>query len=65
MKTPIHTYIYTFQDMKIYTVNDGKTMTVYKQNEEEENLEFLFSVLSEKAGEVDIEALHENGYFDD
>lgn len=57
--------IYTFDDMKIYTIRTEKVMTVYKEPEDGILLRYWFSVQAEAADEIDIEALHENGYFDE
>ena len=57
--------VYEFEDTTIYTITDRERMTVYQKDEEETLLRFVFSVSAEDAGEIDIEALHDNGYFDD
>lgn len=57
--------VYEFEDTTIYTITDRETMTVYQQSEEGTLLRFVFSVAAKDAGEIDIEALHDNGYFDD
>ena len=57
--------VYKFEDTTIYTITDRERMTVYKKNKEGTLLRYIFAVSAEDAGEIDIEALHDNGYFDD
>lgn len=57
--------VYEFEDTTIYTITDRERMTVYQKSEEGTLLRFVFSVAAADAGEIDIEALHDNGYFDD
>lgn len=56
---------YEFDDMTIVVITTlfEKMTNVYVKVEE--NLEFVFGVDEKDAGPLDIDALHENGYFDD
>lgn len=55
--------VYTFQDTTIYTITGPETMTVYQKGDGE-LLEFIFAVDARDADKIDIEALHDNGYFE-
>lgn len=60
-KTSAETTIFEFDDMTIVTVKDNDDFCVYM--EVDENLVYIFSVPLNCASEIDIEALHDNGYF--
>lgn len=64
---PTMMYKYEFKDMKVIALEDGfgamgKT-NIYV--EIDEDLIFVFGVKTESFRDVDINSLHENGYFDD
>jgi len=65
MKNNANIQTFEFDDMTIIviTVQFVKMTSVYVKVEE--NLEYVFGVESKDADKLDIEALHENGYFDD
>lgn len=57
--------IYTFEDMEIYIIDDRETSNVYKKSlDDDSKLIFVFGVESKNMKDLDIEQLHENGYFD-
>ena len=57
--------IYTFENMKIYIIDDRETADVYKKSlDDDSKLIFVFGVESKNMKDLDIEQLHENGYFD-
>ena len=62
MKTNATIETYNFDDMTIKVITDPEEANVYL--EIGSNLIFAFGVATKDAGEIDIEALHENGYFD-
>lgn len=62
-KTKATARIYTFDDTTIYTITTADTMTVYRKPETGDLLEFVFAVDAATAGEIDIEDLHDCGYF--
>ena len=64
---PTMMYKYEFDDMKVIALEDGLGMmgdiNIYV--EIDENLIFVFGVKTESFRDIDINALHENGYFDE
>ena len=57
--------IYTFEDMEIYIIDDRETANVYKKSlDDDSKLIFVFGVESKNMKDLDIEQLHDNGYFD-
>lgn len=57
--------IYTFEDMEIYIIDDQETANVYIKNPDEPiEMYFIFAVESKDIKAIDIEQLHNNGYFD-
>ena len=62
MKTNATIETYTFDDMTVKVITDPEEANVYL--EIGSNLIFAFGVAAKDAGEIDIEKLHENGYFD-
>lgn len=60
-------YIYEFEDMKVIALEDGfgslGETNIYV--EIDENLIFVFGVKTKSFRDVDINALHKNGYFDE
>lgn len=58
--------IYTFEDMEIYIIDDRETANVYMKNPDEPiEMYFIFAVASKDIKAIDIEQLHDNGYFDE
>lgn len=60
-------YKYEFEDMKVIALEDGFG-TLGETNvyvEIDENLIFVFGVKTKAFRDVDINALHKNGYFDE
>lgn len=58
--------IYTFEDMEIYIIDDRETADVYmKRLDDDSNLIYEIGVKSKHIKSLDIERLHEIGYFDD
>ena len=55
--------IFKFDDMKIVTIRAGNLFSVYKDMGD--CLIHFFDVIASQADKVDIEKLHENGYFDE
>ena len=57
--------IYTFEDMEIYIIDDRETANVYKKSlDDDSKLIFVFGVESKNMKDLDIEQLHDTGYFD-
>lgn len=57
--------IYTFEDMEIYIIDDRETANVYKKSlDDDSKLIFVFGVELKNMKDLDIEQLHDNGYFD-
>lgn len=54
--------IFRFDDMTIVTIKTDNLFSVYKDMGD--CLIYVFDVLASCADQIDIEALHENGYFD-
>ena len=65
MKNNANIQTFEFDDMTIIviTAQFEKMTNVYVKVEE--NLEFVFGVDAKDADQLDIDALHENGYFDE
>ena len=57
------TTIYEFDDMKIIVIKEINAESTAVFVEVASNLEFVFGVMTKDADDLDIEALHENGYF--
>lgn len=60
---PITRCKYEFGDMNIVVLIDEKSAVVYL--EADSNLMYVFSVEQSDFAQIDIKALHDNGYFDD
>ena len=65
-KAEVKTTVYTFEDMDVYTIDDGKEVSVYvKYSDDDSAMYYSFGVAVENFGQLSIEALHDNGFFDD
>ena len=58
----IEKHVFNFDDMSIIVLKDKSTAEVFV--EVNLNLMYVFGVAAPDFEQIDIEALHENGYFD-
>lgn len=59
----IEKHVFNFDDMSIIVLKDKATAEVFV--EVNSDLIYVFGVAASDFEQIDIEALHENGYFDD